>query len=189
MQATSKALTLQMLREKIGAIDGTLAKPCSKFSLLSEGLPLGSLVEVKGPGKTELTAQFLKEHPELRVAWVEPKLTLNPFALLQREIKLEQILFIEAPKEGRWALQQVLQSQCFQVIVVSGFEFDFRQLRRFQMLNERTQGHFFILTEEFHSSWVPQLQIEVQRKTDRILKITLHRQKSRGSHESTLSLL
>jgi hypothetical protein len=178
MNALTKALTLQTLREKIGAIDGSLAKPCSKFSLMSEGLPQGALTEVKGLGKTELVVQFIKEHPEFRVAWVEKEWTLNPFAMLQRELKLEQILFIEAPKQGLWALQQVLHSQCFQMIVVGGFEFDVRELRRFQMLNERSQGHFFILTEEFHRCWVPQLQIEVQRRTDSVLQISFH--KNRG---------
>jgi hypothetical protein len=170
-----KALRLKLLREQIGAIDGSLAKPCSKFSLMSTGLPLGTLIEVKGYGKTEFVVQFLKEHPEFRVAWVEKEMTLNPFALLQRGIRLEQILFIEAPREGLWALQQVLNSQCFQSIVVSGFEFDFRELRRFQMLNEKSQGHFFILTNEFHDSWVPQLQLEVQRKAGSVLKISTHR--------------
>ena len=182
MEATSKALTLRLLREKIGAIDGAQEKPRSKFTLLSEGFPLGTLIEVKGHGKTECVVQFLKEHlatnSEFRVAWVEKEMTLNPFAILQRGLKLEQILFIEAPREGLWALQQLLQSQCFQSIVVSGFEFDFRELRRFQMLNERSQGHFFILTNEFHESWVPQLQIEVRRNAEGPLKISIHR--SRG---------
>jgi hypothetical protein len=182
MQAQNKALALRLLREKIGAIDGTLAKPCSKFSLVSTGLPQGAVIEVKGFGKTEFVVQFLKEHlqenPQHRVAWLEKQITLNPFALLQRGLKLEQILFVEASRDGLWALQQVLNSQCFQTIVVTGFSFDFRELRRFQMLNERSQGHFFILNDEFHESWVPQMQIEVQRKTDSVLKISL--QRSRG---------
>ena len=168
---TDKASVLRALREEIGAIDGSAAKPCSKFTLMQEGLPLGAIVEVVGHGKTEFVVQFLKEHPEFKIAWIEKEMSLNPFALLQRDLKLEQFLFIEAATHGIWALQQILNSQCFQAIVVSGFEFDFKQLRRFQMLTERSQGHFFILAKDFDTSWVPQVQIEVQRKSDSELVI------------------
>src|SRR4051812_16379871 len=101
--------SLQELREKVGAILDT-HRLRSSFSLLADGFPQRALIEVSGFGKTELITHFLKEHPDFKTAWIEPQITINPYALFQRGLPLEQILFIEARDHLQWCLSQALQS-------------------------------------------------------------------------------
>lgn len=154
--------SLQELRHLIGAVENQ-DRERSSFSLFPEGFARGSILELSGPGKTELTALFLREHPEFKVAWIEKELTINPYALLQKGVKTENILFIEAGKELSWCLTQALQSGCFQALITNT-AFEEKDLRRYQLLAERSQAHFFLLSKEIHPSWVPNLQLKIQKK-------------------------
>lgn len=152
---------LTELRKLIGAIDGTQTKPSRPFSLLTHGVPLSSLIEITGIGKTEFVASFLKEHRGLKTAWIEKKISINPYALWQRGVDTNSILFLECGGEAIWATQQVIGSHVFQAIVLSEIEFSEKDLRKFQLLIEKTNAHLLLLSKEVHQSWVPALQIQV----------------------------
>lgn len=166
--------SLAELRQLIGTIDGSRPKHRRAFSKLPPGLPVGCLVEFSGQGKTELLSQFLKEHPELQTAWIEPTLSINPYALWQRGVDVSKILFIEGGKASVWAAHQVLQSQAFELLTLSGLRLDERELRRLQLLTEKCESHLILLSPEPLKSWALALQIEVQQtsavSTFRILR-------------------
>ena len=158
--------SLQELRHLIGAVEN-LERERSSFSFFQDGFPKGSIIEMSGAGKTELVALFLKEHPEFKVAWIEREMTINPYALFQRGLRTENVLFIEAGNELAWCLNQALQSGCFQVLVTNSITdsiSDEKDLRRYQLLAERSQAHFFLLSESLHQSWVPNLQLKIKKK-------------------------
>lgn len=160
--------SLQELRQLIGAVEH-VERERSSFALFQEGFPKGAIIEVSGSGKTELVALFLKEHPDFKVAWIEKEITINPYALFQKGLKTENVLFIEAKEQLEWCLNQALQSGCFQAIVTTteaatNSSFDEKDLRRYQLLSERSQAHFFLLSENLHQSWVPNLQLKVKKK-------------------------
>src|SRR3954469_9309864 len=93
---------VQELRRLIGAIDGTHKKETYSFSLLETGFPKGGLIEISGSGKTELTLAFLKEHRDLKVAWLEKDLSIFPLSFSQKKAGLNRTLFIEAGSELNW---------------------------------------------------------------------------------------
>lgn len=179
MSAIQRKLTLVELKQMIGINDGANCLPKQSFSLFHSGFPKGRLIEISGTGKTEFISTFIKENSEgeekNRTAWIENKLTVNPFGLWQRGIKLDQILFVET-KEVEWATQQILQSQLFKIVVLSQIKFDEKDLRRFQLLTEKSEGYLFVLSEELHKSWVPSLQLEV-KKEEGILTTEIIRQR------------
>jgi hypothetical protein len=181
--------SIDELRQLIGSSE-SYEKEKSSFSLFSEGFPLGAIVEISGTGKTELVAQFLKEHPDFKIAWVEENISINPYALRQKGVKLNNLLFIEAKKELSWCLAQALNSGCFQAVVTGSSaigssvavnnlndkKFSEKDLRRFQLLSEKCKSHFFLLSEKPHNSWVPHLQLEVA-KTKSQLEIAILRKR------------
>lgn len=134
-------------------------------SVFSDGFPTGRLIEVAGPGKTEFLTFFLKEHPDFSVAWFEKELTINPFALWQKGVSVENILFIET-HDLNWSVQQVLQSQLFKVIVLSQTYFVERDLRRFQLFVEKSNSFLFLLSQDLQQSWVPSLQILLRKNQE-----------------------
>lgn len=159
--------SLQELRQLIGSVE-TLQRERSSFSLFQEGFPKGCIIELAGPGKTEVVSHFLQEHPDFKVAWVEKEMSINPYALFQKGVRMENIIFIEAGKQLAWCLNQALQSGCFQALVTNtkftNSMNDEKEMRRYQLLAERSQAHFFLLSENLHQSWVPQLQLQIQKK-------------------------
>ena len=154
--------SIQELRELIGGV-GSFNKKRRSCSFYEEGFSVGSIVEITGPGKTELVCQFLKENSEIKAAWIENEITVNPYGLFQKGVKLENILFIESKEEEFWCLTQALQSGCFEAVISCGV-FEEKELRRFQLLAESSSSHFFLLSEDLHNSWVPQLQLKVSKK-------------------------
>jgi hypothetical protein len=139
-----------------------------KFSLYPAGFLTGSVVELAGVSKTEFLSLFLCEHADFKVAWLEDNITINPYALFQKGVRLENLLFVEAKKEMSWCLTQILQSGCFQAVVVSNQRFIEKDLRRYQLLSERGNLNFFILSEKFHQSWVPNLQLEIFKEENNL---------------------
>ena len=98
---------LQELRARIGALERK-SREAFPWSYLPEGLPRGGLVEIAGAGKTEAVARLLAENA-LPSAWVEAEFSVFPSALLQRQVKLEEVFFIEAGKEAAWAAAAALR--------------------------------------------------------------------------------
>lgn len=152
------------LRELIGAVKYQ-DKESSSFSLYPEGFRPGTLIEITGQGKTEFVSEFLKEKSEFKTVWIESEFTINPYAFFQKGVKLENVLFVEAKKEMTWCMAQCLQSDCFKILVTHGQNFQERELRRFQLLCEKAKTHLFILSQTPHKSWVPYLQLEVNKKS------------------------
>jgi hypothetical protein len=154
---------LQKLRESIGAIDGSLQKLKIAYSGFESGFPQGGIVEVIGTGKTEFVAKFLSEHEQEKAAWIESEFSVNPCALSQKGVALGNVLFMRTQRESIWTVREVLQSQVFSIVVTSFVEFPENDLRRMQILAERAKVNLFILSQEFHHSFVPQLQLQVSR--------------------------
>src|SRR4051812_17613690 len=113
------ANAIASLREKIGAAQGCRTRNYHSFSLLSPGIPKGALSAISGFGKTEFMIRLLSEHPKLRVAWVEDRSTVYPYAIFQRQAHLRRMLFAEAGGNSFWTLMQILRSQIFGVVVFS----------------------------------------------------------------------
>ncbi|MGE0207433.1 MAG: hypothetical protein AB7R69_06315 [Candidatus Babeliales bacterium] len=152
--------TLVELKQQIGAIEGVLNRPKTNFSLYAEGIPKNCIVEIAGVNKTEFITKFLEEHPKLQTVWIEREISINPYALWQRGVNLDSILFIECKDEPIWSIQQVLKSQVFEAVILSDIQFIDSELRKFQLLVEKSCSHLFILTNKLHKSWVPTIQIQ-----------------------------
>ncbi len=176
----NKKWTLEQLRQLVGSADSAGSqRPRRSCSLYPEGLPLRSLVEVSGCGKTQFAVQFIQEQASAPVAWIEdPRRaaqgSINPFGLWQMNLDLQQITFIET-MQVEWATQQVLQSQLFPIVICSELLFHEKILRKFQLFVEKYEGLFLLLSSEVHQSWVPALQLQVQRSTHGLSARTLRR--------------
>lgn len=120
-------------------------------------VPKDSLIQVYGQGKTEMTLQFLQEHPEWSVAWIEKSFSFYPPLLLKKGLSFEKTLFIESFAKNKdqtsQVLLQVLKSQLFKVVVVYHDHFDFKQLRRFQIFAEKSEVIVLWLTSQKKKEW------------------------------------
>lgn len=108
-------------------------------SLFAPGLPLGALIHLSGPRRTEAMLTVLAEHPGLRAAWVEERITAYPPALERQGVDLGQLLFVEARRRDFfWALTQVVRSQLFKVVLVaSSLRGEGVSLRQLQLAGEQ----------------------------------------------------
>lgn len=136
-------------------------------TFLQDCFPKGALTEVSGPsgsGKTEVVLGFLAKHSELKVAWVEQKLSIYPSAFPLRKISLSRVLFVET-EEYLWAAYQVLKSQVFQVLVLSAPVRQEIALRRLQIAAEKAQVVVVLLTESLtqQGTWPISVQLQVSR--------------------------
>ena len=137
------------------------------FSLLEGGLPQGALIEMSGlpgHGKTEVVLKFLSENSQLRVAWVEENLTIYPCAFPQNQVSLNRVLFVETPRY-LWAVQQILRSQIFGVIVLSTAIEEEIVLRRLQLAAEQAQSSVILLCNlpKKEGTWPISVQLQIQR--------------------------
>ncbi|MBK7962037.1 MAG: hypothetical protein IPK04_13055 [Bdellovibrionales bacterium] len=105
----------------------------------------------------------MSEHEQEKAAWIESEFSVNPCALSQKGVALGNVLFMRTQRESIWTVREVLQSQVFSIVVTSFVEFPENDLRRMQILAERAKVNLFILSQEFHHSFVPQLQLQVSR--------------------------
>lgn len=158
----------------------------NRFPILGEvsPFPRGALTELwgeAGSGKTELILHFLAENPHFRVAWVEEDFSIYPCAFPQRKVALDRIFFVDVSacstltrqKLSRselafWAAHQILQSQVFQVVVISVRPSEKQApvtFRRLQLLAEKSRSAVILLTEQpiQVASWAIPLQLQVGR--------------------------
>ncbi|MBC7692928.1 MAG: hypothetical protein H7222_14290 [Methylotenera sp.] len=146
------------------------------FSALPEGtlgIPRGAITEISGrhgTGKTQLVLNFLTENPTTRAAWIEEDLTIYPRAIWQKKIDLNRILFVEARENFAWALQQVLKSGIFEILILSG-RLNELQLRRLQLDAKKSRTSCILLRESptLQGRWPIALQLGF--KTRRQLEI------------------
>lgn len=139
---------LEELRARLGVFDTHLQRESLPFSRFAPGLPRGALVELTGPGKTTLVAQFLAENSGLRAAWVESRFSLLPSAFPQRSVDLEKIFFVEGGKNSAWAAATILRAQLFPILVYHAPYGCERELRRFQLLSERSSTTMILLGQK-----------------------------------------
>src|SRR6185369_14059114 len=85
------------------------------FSLYAPGLPLGSLIQIRGLQRTQVILKLLAEHPSLRAAWVEERLSAYPPAFVQQGGNLACLLFVQGGGQLAWALHELVRSQVFRV--------------------------------------------------------------------------
>jgi hypothetical protein len=162
--ARNEMSALQELRVRIGAIEKFSREQALPYSLLSQGMPKGVLVEMTGAGKTESAVRFLAENPELGAAWIESSFSLYPPAVAQRQRSLENTFFVEAGKDSAWAASTILRSRLFPVVVYKAPYRDERELRRFQLLAERSRATMLLLGAKPLASWPIALSLEVRER-------------------------
>ncbi len=133
-------------------------------SSLSCGIPMGAITEISGSAKLEWLMQFLLEHQELRVFWIEQQFLLNPQALLQRGLTPDRFIFAECFQDLFACCRKALQSQMFQCIVAPHVFDDPSSLKALQLFSEKFNVMLVLLAE--HSSrqaWPLTLQFAVNR--------------------------
>lgn len=154
---------LEEIRARLSALESRPRKEFLPFSPLVGGLPRGALVEITGHGKTGAAVQFLAENSALRAAWVEGSFSLFPPALLQRRANLQKILFVEGGAQSAWAAGTLLRSGLFPILVYSAPYGCERELRRFQLLAEKSATTMLLLGEAPQPhAWPIQLSLEVR---------------------------
>ncbi len=162
-----KPLKFEQLRAQIHTHHQKETLSCS---MVGQGIPRGAITAITGVGKTELAARLIAEHPGLRVAWIEEKLSIFPFALLQRGIGLDRVLFVDAGPELAWSVLQVLKAQIFPVVVVYAECLDLNTLRRVQLAAETANAATIWLTNESQDLWPVSMQLQSCR-TEGDLKV------------------
>jgi hypothetical protein len=155
--------TLSELRKLIGTLEGSTRREYWPWSDLPPGLPKGAITEVCGHGKTEFVVRFLKEQPEIRVAWIEPDLSIYPSGILQRAVNLDRVLFIEAGEAFPWAIHQVFKSNLFEAVVLSRSVDDLKLLRRFQLGAEKADASLILISDTPSNGWPVALQLHSSR--------------------------
>lgn len=157
-----KALSLPELKSLLSFHSQREFLPLRCFQ--GAGIPKGAITEISGVGKTEFVTQILYEHPDLRVAWIEKDLSVFPFALWQRSLGLQRILFIESGKQTEWAILQILKAQIFKVVIFYVDDFEITSLRRIQLASEKANVVTLWLTDRTHSLWPVSLQLQMNKK-------------------------
>ena len=144
-------------------VEGYTQKEHHSFSLLKRGFPKGALTEISGSGKCEFIVQFLAENSKLKVAWIEPSMTIFPLAFPQRNVQLKRLVFVQAGSEVSWATLQILLSQLFQVVVVGSPCKDLKFLRRLQLASEKSQASVIFCVDKPQSLWPLSMQVRISR--------------------------
>jgi hypothetical protein len=159
------------LLERLGLSQAPSPQPPARlrFALYPAGLPLGQLVLIQGPGRTQAVARLLAEHPDRLGAWVEERLSAYPPGLAQQGVDLRRLLFVESGAQGAWVLAQLLRSQAFGVLVAAsalkGAEVE-AGLRRLQLAAERSQALVLLLAPPEGPAWAVRLRLQCVGRGD-----------------------
>ncbi len=140
-----------------------IKKELLSFSKLESGIPKGGITAISGSGKTKLALQFLSEHPDFQVAWIEKSFSAFPFCFLQHNLNLQNVLFAETKDALEWTVLQALKAQAFSVVVVYAETISTSALRRFQLASEKSQCALIWLTVAHPTLWTVSLQIQTQK--------------------------
>jgi hypothetical protein len=131
-------------------------------------VPQGSIVEIVGSARFELTIKFICEQPDLNVAWVESQFTLFPPAVAQRGVDVTRWLLVEAGEKAQWAVEELLNSHFFSVIIAPDLRLPLAIWRRLQLDCERAGCSLFILSEQAHEQVGSLFVLESQWQQGRI---------------------
>jgi len=158
-----RAVKLKALRSEIGGLGGLYQKEVYPHPSLDVPLPKGAVIELVGPARYEFIADFIRSRSE-PCLWMQKELSFFPTALLQRGVRMDRSVFVEAGGQVDWVLRQVLQSQVFPLVVGEDFGLGERDLRKVQLLAERSGSSFFHLCSDYRPSWVPMLSLHVEQQ-------------------------
>lgn len=166
-------VSLEYLKEMLREQEGEQKKGFFVSTEKNQNIPKGSLIEVYGAGKTEWFIKFLLKNLEVKVLWIEDKISISPTAIEQRGVNLERILFIQLEKKEDflWTATQALRSCSFEVIAFPSHLFNYSKLkldqntilRRFQLLAKKTNTSIFLLSEKRISAWPITTRVHVQQ--------------------------
>jgi hypothetical protein len=137
---------------------------------VAQSVAPGWMVQVYGVKRHRACIDFLKEHPTLRVVWLEQDQFAFPPGFAQ-SIALERLFFIHARRDWPHIVTYVLRSKVCHVLVCSEtwqgvpFKWDPLTIRRFQVLAKRSQILVIWLTEQVTSSWCMRFQVSVPLET------------------------
>lgn len=139
------------------------ARESLPFTLYPAGLPLGALTQIKGAHATQMLLSLLAENPGMRAAWVEERLSAYPPAFVQQGGNLECLLFVQGGEHFVWALQELVRSQVFKVVIIaspiqsqeSGLE-----LRRLQIAARHGLCAVIVAAEIEGPTWPFRLRLE-----------------------------
>jgi hypothetical protein len=163
----SSSVSLQLLREKLGALQGYQKRSCHAFSLFSLGVPQGALVELTGHQKLEWLCEFFKENSSLNVFWAEPHFTLLPTALQQRGVNLDRFLFAETGDELFKPVRKALRAQVFECLVVPSLFEEEKALKALQLMSEKANSTLFLLSSNTESEasipWPISVRLKISR--------------------------
>lgn len=113
--------------------------------LIWKGIPKGSLTLLTGKRGQGATSAWVEAAMNVVsqgkwVAWVSNEAQLFPISLKQRNINLNKLLIVEAPKESEkllWLLQELMSSTIFDLI---GCDLEEIKLREHQLQKLKTQA-------------------------------------------------
>jgi hypothetical protein len=152
-------------------LENAFAKPKAwgslAFSLYPEGITLGSLTQILGPGSTEALLRLFAEHPGAKVAWAEERLTAYPPGFVQGGANLNCLLFVEGGGHFAWALAQLLRSQLFKIVVAASplkGQGQGLELRRLQLAAEQAGCAMILAAECEGPLWPLRLRLEARRE-------------------------
>lgn len=129
--ARAAVVSLEALRARIQEMEGTRVRTrreptgIAAFDALVGGLPRPGFVELHGPpgsGRTALALALASGAASRElVAWVDLAHTLYPPAAADHGVDLRSLLVVRPPSDrSLWAVEQLLRSGCFPLVVVSG---------------------------------------------------------------------
>src|SRR5262249_38399993 len=89
--------------------------------------------------------------------------------------ELSQVLWLRPKEEERkvWALEQVVRSGLFPLVIASGVRISERAGRRLQLASEKSETVVLTLNSKPSLAWVFALQCEVRRKGKEVLLINV----------------
>jgi hypothetical protein len=104
-----------------------LASGVASFDALTGGLPRPGMVEITGPpgsGCTALALSMLAQQQDgVRSMWVDVQGTIYPPAARALGVDLDRLILLRpAATSAVWAVEQVVRSGCFPIVVASGVD-------------------------------------------------------------------
>jgi hypothetical protein len=90
--------------------------------------------------------------------------SISPFALSQRHLNLQRILFVESGVDTEWAILQTLKAQIFEIVIFYVDNFEVTSLRRIQLAVEKSGVVAIWLTEKPRGYWPISLQLGMRKK-------------------------
>jgi protein ImuA len=137
--------------------------------LLDGGFPKGALTIISGTsgvGRMSLAAKLLAQETRGKQpgAWIDARGTLYPPALEQAGVELARVLVVRAKDRGAYAMEQVLTSGAFGVVIGSGLEgtLTAARLRRIQTAAETSRASALLVLDPESARNVTQAAVKLR---------------------------